>query len=452
MPSAKVTQILLDNGATLPRHFVQKLESGYYEGMLNCTKQSLDIIERQAAARFGPRFDSAEDESQLVTALLERIEQSKDQYELEQLRSELEQVLISTDYVPVTLGIKDTDLVLILRFILLTPDAFNIIRQNGFTLRNITRVRDFVTLFIKVGCSSYSHQYTVDQVAQALQILYDTCHLDIQPHTIAEVFEKIISPEYLGVSTRSNGAIVHPQVLSKMLLPFDLNPIARSAICRSVRDSGCLLLYTTFPCPDDFTNTFLKDFPAKDCQAAPCLTSHYACKLLDIFAYPHPVTQRSFDIIVHRLVLATFGNEYPLKQKRYRRFSTQVTNSSAPIDRENRAFHYYLDHSTARLTKDALCFDGREFQGTVDEENKQALSILFGAILKYGVNEWPGANVPDLTDGKAILAELLKEEHLYYAQRNQKSCAEDAAADDCTLSTFHATLEEFYKTDVDKRT
>lgn len=341
---------------------------------------------------------------------------------------------------------------LILRLILLTPDAFNIIRQNGFTLRNITRVRDFVTLFIKVGCSSYSHKYTVDQVAQALQILYDTCHLDIQPHTIAEVFEKIISPEYLGVSTPSNGAIVHPQVLSKMRLPFDLNPIARSVICRSVRDSGCLPLYTTFPCPDDFTNAFLKDFPAKDCQAAPCLTSHYACKLLDIFAYPHPVTQRSFDIIVHRLVSATFGNEYPLKQKRYRRFSAQVTNSSAPIDRENRAFHYYLDHSTARLTKDALCFDGREFQGTVDEENKQALSILFGAILKYGVNEWPGASVPDLTDGKAILAELLKEEHLDYAQRNQKSCAEDAAADDCTLSTFHATLEEFYKTEVDERT
>lgn len=96
MPSAKVTQILLDNGATLPRHFVQKLESGYYEGMLNCTKQSLDIIERRAVARFGPRFDSAEDESQLVTALLERIEQSKDQYELEQLRSELEQVLMFT--------------------------------------------------------------------------------------------------------------------------------------------------------------------------------------------------------------------------------------------------------------------------------------------------------------------------------------------------------------------
>jgi hypothetical protein len=96
MPSAKVTQILLDNGATLPRHFAQKLESGYYEGMLNYSKQSLDIIERQAVARFGPRFESAEDESQLVTALLERIEQAQDKYELTQLHSELNQVIEST--------------------------------------------------------------------------------------------------------------------------------------------------------------------------------------------------------------------------------------------------------------------------------------------------------------------------------------------------------------------
>lgn len=96
MPSAKVTQILLDNGASLPRHFAQKLESGYYEGMLNYSKQSLDIIERRAVARFGPRFESAEDESQLVTALLERIEQTQDKYELTQLHSELNQVVEST--------------------------------------------------------------------------------------------------------------------------------------------------------------------------------------------------------------------------------------------------------------------------------------------------------------------------------------------------------------------
>jgi hypothetical protein len=96
MPSAKVTQILLDNGATLPRHFAQKLESGYYEGMLNYSKQSLDIIERRAVARFGPRFESAEDESQLVTALLERIERTQDKYELTQLHSELNQVVEST--------------------------------------------------------------------------------------------------------------------------------------------------------------------------------------------------------------------------------------------------------------------------------------------------------------------------------------------------------------------
>ncbi|KAI9289140.1 hypothetical protein BC943DRAFT_129909 [Umbelopsis sp. AD052] len=96
MPSPKVTQILLDNGCSLPRHFVQKLESGYYQGMLNCSKQSLDIIERQAVARFGPRFDSAEDESQLVSALLERIEQTQDRYELDQLHSELHDIVSST--------------------------------------------------------------------------------------------------------------------------------------------------------------------------------------------------------------------------------------------------------------------------------------------------------------------------------------------------------------------
>jgi hypothetical protein len=348
------------------------------------------------------------------------------------------------------LGIKDTDLVLILRLTVLAPDAFGLIRKNGFTLRNLTRVRDFVTLFVKVGCFNYAHKYSVDQVACALQVLYDTCHLDLQPHTIAEVFDKIISPEYLGISEMSEETCMHPEVLNQLKLPFDLSLIAQRAICRSVRDSGCLILYKTFPCPDEFSNAFLKDFPARDCQAASCLTSHYASKLLDIFGYPHPVTQRSFDIVVHRLVLATFGSEYPLKQRRYRRFSAQVTNSAAPIDRENRAFHYYLDNSTARLTKNALCFDGREFEGSVDEENKQALNILFDAILKYGVNEWSGADLSDLTDGKSVLKTLLEEERIDYAKRNRRHSAEDAAANKCPLSTFHATLEEFYKSKVEE--
>ncbi|CAM0138994.1 hypothetical protein VKS41_008556 [Umbelopsis sp. WA50703] len=448
MPSAKVTQILLDNGATLPRHFVQKLENGYYEGMLHCTPQSLDVIENRAMDRFGPRFESAEDESQLVTALLERMEQCDDQHEKDQLHDELYQVLEATDYVPVTLGIKDSDLVLILRLITLAPKAFKLIHYNGFTLRNITRVRDFVTLLVKVGHSSYAHQYTIDEITHALQILYDQCNLDIQPQTMAQVFEKITSPEYLGVN-RDDGTGTVCQVLSKLKLPFDLHSIAQQVICRTVRDCGCLFLYETFPCEDAFTEAFLQDFTSRDCSTANALTSHYACRLLDIFGYPHPVTQRSFDIVVHRLILATFGNEYPLKQKKYRRFSAQfgdqVTNSAAPIDRENRAFHYYLNHSSARLTNNALTFDGREYTGTVDEDNKQAMNIIFDAILRYGVSQWPGATDAELSDGKTILKLLLQEERKEFAQRNGSTNAEDAVANQCILSTFHATLEEFYK-------
>lgn len=346
---------------------------------------------------------------------------------------------------PVTLGIKDNDLLLILRLIVLAPEAFDIIRKNGFTLRNISRTRDFVTLFTKVGCSTYTQKYTVDQVAHALQVLYDTCNLDIQPHTVAEVFEKIISPEYLSTNASNDQECVHTLVMSKLDLPFDINAIAGNIICRCLRDSGCLTLYKMFPCPKEFTEAFLKEFPTRDCPTAPCLTSHYAIKLLDIFKYPHPVTQRSFDIIVHRLVLATFGNEYPLKQKRYQGFRQQVPNSSAPIDRENRAFHYYLDNSSARLTKDALCFDGREYEGTVEEENKRALNILFDAILKYGVSQWSGADLTDLKDGKAVLGALLEEERIDYATRNRRPSAEDAAANKCILSTFHSTLEQFYQ-------
>jgi hypothetical protein len=319
-----------------------------------------------------------------------------------------------------------------------------LILKNGFTLRSITRVRDFVTLFIKVGHSAYAHKYTFNEIAYALQTLYDRCDLDIQPHTVNEVFYKIISPEYLSV-TPENHSCIHPQVLAKLKLPFEMAPIACEAICGSVRDSGCLLLYESFPCEAEFVTAFLKNFTARDCHAARCLTSHYACRLLNIFSYPHPVTQRSFDIVVHRLVLATFGNEYPLKQKRYRRFSAQVTNSSAPIDRENRAFHYYLDHSSARITKDALCFDGREYVGSVDEENKRALNILFDAILKYGVSQWSGAEIPNLLDGKAMIETLLDEERKDFAERHNEPTAEHAAANNCPLSTFHSTLEEFYK-------
>jgi hypothetical protein len=323
--------------------------------------------------------------------------------------------------------------------------VFDIICKKGFTLRNISRTRDFVTLFIKVGCSSYTQRYTVDQVAHSLQVLYDTCSLDIQSHTVAEVFDKIISPEYLSANAPNDHACIHSQVMSKLVLPFDIDATACGIICRCVRDSGCLTLYSAFPCPDEFTEAFLKEFPTRDCKTAQCLTSQYAHRLLDIFHYPHPVTQRSFDIIVHRLVLATFGNEYPLKQRRYRGFREQVTNSSAPIDRENREFHYYLDNSSARLTKNALCFDGREYEGTADEDNKRALNILFDAILKYGVNEWSGSDLKNLTDGKAVLGALLDEERADYAKRNRRPSAEDAAANKCNLSTFHASLEEFYK-------